>query len=49
MIKNQADMSIFLRQSQKLKVLLTIPPIERTDGHIKEICNLVQVCKKNQI
>lgn len=45
MIINQSDTSIFLRQSQKLKVLLTIPPKERTDGHIKEISVLVQVCK----
>ncbi|CAD8113938.1 unnamed protein product [Paramecium primaurelia] len=45
MIINQADMSIFLRQSQKLRVLLTIPPKERTDDHIKEISVLVQGVK----
>lgn len=49
MVMNQDDMSIFLRQSQKLKVLLTIPPKERTNDHIKEISVLVQVCIKNHI
>ncbi|CAD8126890.1 unnamed protein product [Paramecium sonneborni] len=45
MIKNQGDMSIFLRQSQKLKVLLTIPPKARTDDHINQIGILVQRLK----
>ncbi|CAD8103218.1 unnamed protein product [Paramecium primaurelia] len=45
MIITQADRNIFLRQSQKLKVLLTIPPKERTDEHIKQISVLVQSVK----